>query len=471
MDIAYTTAVKNSAVPTSLLTSVRYALSKLLGTIKIEKVDLLRSELEKLECHFTWSLESTSSKLQAVKELLESCSQINECQWQGQLYNFMGYILHSQGSSEEALTYLKKAEKTISDLCRPGELGPKLLVNQANLAWVHYHLGELQESQAYLRKVEKITEECSVLSKCTLHPEVNGEKGWTFVKFDLRLKREAIKCFTEALKGDPMRREWNRGLATAMVKAYPRPQVTPAIEAQILAQVKRARELDPDDQYLTALYLNSLSVAGQVTDETKLEGERLAKRLTKNLDGLREALAFFRSSMSLDFAIEVAENVLESFPSEIYVKKQLAICYKWKVFMLKESNAEDQDWIQRATALHEEVISLRPHYLRGKLALADIHARSGNIERADEMYEELLYRADDLELEDRQLLYSHFSTHLYWIKAARSKSIDYHMKVAEIPHSSRVRKNSIRILRDIIRKGMNERHGEIVDFLYGLDDI
>ncbi|KAG5266431.1 hypothetical protein AALO_G00231990 [Alosa alosa] len=96
----------------------------------------LQDNLKNMECHFNWQLDSSPSTLENLHQDLKDRLQTG-CTWKCQLHNLLGYVLHAQGSRDEALTHLKKAEKMIKEQ-RDEEKDCLLLVNQANLAWVHY---------------------------------------------------------------------------------------------------------------------------------------------------------------------------------------------------------------------------------------------------------------------------------------------------------------------------------------------
>lgn len=55
-------------------------------------------------------------------------------------------------------------------------------------------------------------------SSTDLHPEVLGEKGWTYLKFSRSYYPKAVDCFREAVKLQPKDREWNAGYAIALYR-------------------------------------------------------------------------------------------------------------------------------------------------------------------------------------------------------------------------------------------------------------
>ncbi len=56
-----------------------------------------------------------------------------------------------------------------------------------------------------------------------------------------------------ALKAEPERKEWHKGLAKAMSKGYRKSEFTPELNAEILEQLKKAIVIDPNDLFLQSL--------------------------------------------------------------------------------------------------------------------------------------------------------------------------------------------------------------------------
>ncbi|XP_041921243.1 interferon-induced protein with tetratricopeptide repeats 2-like, partial [Alosa sapidissima] len=330
----------------------------------------------------------------------------------------------------------------------PEGRGPRLLVNQANLVWVHYHLGELPECHASLEEVTRLQEDFPAPPGCELHPEVYGEKGWTQVKFEYELKKQAVANFEMALRGDPDRKEWHVGLAMAKYKVY-YGIGNEQLNEEIIKQIERAKTMDPDNLRMSALYLVALAAVGQKTEETTREAEKLVQQIKPNQDGLGDLLHFFRVYDSSDRGLQLAEEVVRKYPSEKGTKKQLAHCYRRKI--LESRGNIDQELMRKALDIYEEVISLYPYREEFKMNIAGLYAQSGDIEKADQIYEDLLSKRDALEPKCLQLLYSRYAKHLNRFKKLPLESSDYHKKIVEIQVHSWEKQDSIRILQSISR--------------------
>ena len=169
--------------------------------------------------------------------------------------------------------------------------------------------------------------------------------------------------------------------------------------------------------------------------------------------------------MSFDEAIEVAKKALERDPTKRHLKYCLANCYKWKIFSGRDSPLIE-DLRSRAIGLYEELCSLYPHsFLLGRITLASLYAQSSNYDnmKGDKIFRDLL--EIDLEPALRQILYNKYAKFLNFNLQDRQGSIEYHMKAAEILHSSRFRRESIQILTQIKNRSMYRMCGEIEDFL------
>ncbi|XDV43164.1 hypothetical protein PO909_011686 [Leuciscus waleckii] len=423
----------------------------------------LKQRLERLECYFTWDLGQHRNELQGMKRRIQNVDQ-ETCTWPVHYYNLLGYIHQTLGSNTEAVKHLHKAESVIQEQGTE-EAGVQLQVNKANLAWVYFHLGEMDKSKGYLEEVERLQRMHPAPPGCTLHPEVSGEKGWTLVKFNKSKKRQAIDYFKMALNAEPDRKEWHKGLAIAMNTAHIKSEFTPELEADILEQVKTAAEIDPNDLFLQSLYILRKSEAQAENNEEEVQSILERTLSTGNLDGLGFIFEYFRL-ISFERAIQEGQRIREKFPDSTTVLKILADLYKRKVYSMKEDSQERQAWAQKGIELFEEVVRDNPDSVRGWISLASLHCYAHNTERADEIYQQLLSEKDDLPPHTQQFLYYSYSCHLYYNKQqSRDQSIDYLMKAAAIQNTSEDRQKSIMLLKKTVKNGRHSRCEEISKFL------
>ncbi|XP_073683708.1 interferon-induced protein with tetratricopeptide repeats 14 [Garra rufa] len=415
-----------------------------------------------LECHFTWDLGKSRNELQGMRRNMQDVDQ-ERCTWLLHYYNLLGYIQQTLGLNTEALKYLQKAESVMQEQ-ETEEAGVRLQVNKANLAWVYFHLGEMDKSKEYLEEVKRLQQMHPAPPGCDLHPEVSGEKGWTLVKFNKSKKHQAIDYFKMALKAEPERKKWQKGLAVAMSRAYIKSEFTPELEAEKLQQVKTAAEMDPNDLFLQSLYiLKKFEVQGEKNDK---EAQQFVERSinTGKLEGLDYILLYFKN-ISIDRAIQEGERVREKFPTSTKVLRIVSNLYKGKVFTMKENSRERQNLIETCIKLFEKVVKEYPDCVRGWLALATMHRYVDNNKRANEIYQQLLSNEDDLPPHTQQFLYYSYACHLHQTQQSRDKSIDFHMKAAKIQNKSEDKQKSIMILEKTVKYGINHRCEEILQFL------
>ncbi|XP_021466886.2 interferon-induced protein with tetratricopeptide repeats 1-like [Oncorhynchus mykiss] len=425
----------------------------------------LKIRLQGLECHFTWKLDDNRSKLQSLRESMIDISSSEGvlCSWTGHLYNFLAYLHHALGSTEDALQCLKKAEEAIH-LNSPDDVELSLVVHYGNLAWVHYHQGELTESQTYVEKVGRLLRDNP--SPCP--GVVWGERAWTLNKFDVSKKAEALDCFRKALKGDPQNKVLRCGYAMAFNKSVENKNITPKLRSEMLEHLRIARELDPEDLYITVMYLQRLAESGQVEEARKLSKEVIEKPLD-SFGGFGILLYFLRDYVSHDSSIDLARRTLERHPNSRQLKRHLGKCYKWKIFSQEEKrNPMRHILIENAVSLYEEVVALYPKSLAAKLELSAMYKESGRVDRADKMFEDLLLDREGMEPQNLQKIYNWYAQHLFYAKQDASRSIDFHKKAVEIMLPTDQRDSSIHVLLSIVRNG-GDRAKEIVNFLDGLD--
>uniref|UniRef100_A0A8C2CA93 Uncharacterized protein n=1 Tax=Cyprinus carpio TaxID=7962 RepID=A0A8C2CA93_CYPCA len=422
----------------------------------------MMENLKGLECHFTWDLGQYRNELQGMRRNMQDVEQ-QACIRLIHYYNLLGYIQQTLGFNTEALTSLHRAESVIQEQGTE-EAGVQLQVNKANLAWVYFLIEEMDKSKGYLEEVERLQRMHPAPPGCALHPEVSGEKGWTLVKFNKSKKRQAIDYFKMALKAEPERKDWHKGLAIAMSRAYIKSEFTPQLEAEILQQVKTAAEMDPNDLFLQSLYiLKKFEVQAEKNDK---DVQSLVEKSinTGNLEGLGYVFEYFKN-ISIERAIQEGERVQEKFPTSPKVLRILSNLYKGKLFAMKENSQKRKILIQTCMKLFEKLVIHYPDCVRGWLALATLHRYANNTKKANEIYQQLLSEEDDLPPHTQQLLYYSYACHLHQSRQSRDKSINFLMKAAEIQNISEDKQKSIMILKQTVKNGRNSRCEEISQFL------
>ncbi|KAJ0068136.1 hypothetical protein NL108_016845, partial [Boleophthalmus pectinirostris] len=381
-----------------------------------------------LSCHFTWGLTFSRASLNRTRDHLMDIVPEENTTWRGQNYNLQGFLQHRLGRSSEALSLLRSASEALR--------GPGLLVNYSDLAWLHHERGEHEQSQEYLSRVEVLRIEYPTEGE---HPEVLAEKAWTLTKFGCQQKFEA------ALEAEPERVEWRSSQVIALTSAQKHDPDPP--DAQLLQRVQRAHEDDPENLYLLHLSLRQRCGDDVLDDVSELE-DRIMVRANSSFSGLKAVLHIYRNINHPNGAIKWAEKALDNHPDSRYVKRcvaSLAECLKWQLD--QQGERASQELMEQAAELLGEVASLYPEScLRTELDRANVYAKSNRgLAQAQRLYQDLLLR--DLETVSRQMVLNQYAKFLKHERHDYVKSMEYHMRAAEIPSPSFYRTNSITVLR------------------------
>uniref|UniRef100_A0A8C5ACK5 Uncharacterized protein n=1 Tax=Gadus morhua TaxID=8049 RepID=A0A8C5ACK5_GADMO len=438
-----------------------------------------KCQSQTFECHFTWNLNSQRNHLFLLRDILEDIGTEDGNLWLGHIYNLQAHVHFLLASEEEtpgstmsdALRCFGLAGEAFRQVRNPvTDDGPWLLVNYGNLAWLHYHREEWSESLAYLGKAEALLREYPSSIQGQPHQVVLAEKAWTLMNFGQDGKRSAVELFRKAIEVEPACPvEWTTSHALALAMSSPPYASSPEQEADILETLRCAVEGDPDNLYIAVVYLGRRAMTDSkgIAEGARELTKKVLKRSQTSYSGIRPLLRVYREHVSMDEAIDVANEALARNPTKRHLKFGLANCYKSKILSDRDRDSPlIEDLRSRAIGLYEELCSLYPHsFLLGRITLASLYTQSRNpdIMKCDKIFRDLL--KIDLEPAQRQMLNNQYAKFLHFSLQDRRRSIDYHMKAAEILHSSRFRRESIQILTQIKNRSMNRMCGEIEDFL------
>ncbi|XP_053179043.1 interferon-induced protein with tetratricopeptide repeats 1-like [Scomber japonicus] len=429
----------------------------------------MEAKLGALQCHFTWDLDPSRSELFRFRAMLEDIATEEGNSWLGHTYNLQGYIHYQLGFTEDAQCFFSRAAEAFRQMRNTGsDEGPWLVVNYGNLAWWHYQRGEKAESQTYLSKVNTLLKEYPSPSEDELHPEIYAEKAWTLMKFGRDKTQMAVDYFERAIRMQPDMVEWQTSHVIVLENIYGHGDRL--LDENILEKMRIAKENDPDNLYLAALYLKACAKKGRkIEDEACELAEKVLRKPLSRYSGIRPLLTLYRIYVSEDKAIDLAEEALERHPDKRHLKWCAANCYKWRIYSYKDNPIEPR-MIDRAISLYKEVISLYPDSsTKEKIALANIHAKLNHgQDDADQIYQDLL--ESDLEPASRQMLYNSYAKYLYFNRKESYKAIEYHMKAAQIPQQSAYRKRSIIALEWFKERRRHPMCREIEEFLANLEE-
>ncbi|KAI4798618.1 hypothetical protein KUCAC02_020612 [Chaenocephalus aceratus] len=300
----------------------------------------LVSRLEALQCHFTWDLDLSRSLLLRCRDNLLNIGTNDGNPWLGHIYNLRGFIQYKLGSNEDAQKFFNKATEAFSQIKNTDE-GPWLVVNYGDLAWLHHHLGDQAESEANLSKVHALNKKYPSPSQEELHPETYAEKAYTLmtVSGDKTLD---VDYFQRAIEMQPGIREWNTSHALALMHASKHSRT--GLEDDIVEKMRIAQEQDPENLYLVAHYLDQRAQRGErIEDEARELATKVWRSPVSIYSGLKPLLWVYRKYISGDEAIDLAEEALKNHPGERYLKRCVALCYKWKIIFSRESHPRQRN--------------------------------------------------------------------------------------------------------------------------------
>ncbi|XP_015249784.1 PREDICTED: interferon-induced protein with tetratricopeptide repeats 2-like [Cyprinodon variegatus] len=411
--------------------------------------EALESKLEALQCHFTWDLEPTKSKLNNLRYALEDIGTDEGNVWLGHISNLQGFIQYKLGSSEEALSIFRRANETFQRLKNSDE-GPWLIVNFGNLAWLNHLMGEDKKSQDYLSKVEALIREYPAPPEEELYSEVCAEKAWTISRFDKEKKLQAAELFQKAVMMHPDNVEWQT--SWAIISADPFLDNMEDMPLDVFEKLRFATERDPENLYVAALYLRARAAKGeQIRREARVLAKRILERSPSSYHGINQLRRLYRDFISKDEAIKLADEYLRRYPDSRYAKKSAAICNKMKVLSPDFTPSRLSGMVTRAISLWEEMIYLYGESnLKDQITLADLYAKV-DTEKADHIYRKLL-DIEDLDSAEKQMLYHCYARYSFFNKNNSRRSIEYHMEAAKIPVESSYRQTSINELEKTLKR-------------------
>ncbi|NXS38239.1 IFIT5 protein, partial [Pomatostomus ruficeps] len=421
----------------------------------------LKTSLLQLECHFTWNLLKQHVALEALEDTIVDHikfvikSNIID-------YNILSYVCHLKNSNEEALRNLKKAEEAVQKHY-PGEIARRSLVTWGNYAWVYYHMQRYEEAQIYVSKVENSCKNLTSTARWKIQlPEVCAEQGWALLRFGINYFERAKNCFENALKSEPDNPDFNAGYAIAMYRLENIAQRCGEERNPCLEALKRALKLNPKDTTLMALLALQLQQLKRVD-----EGERyIEEALQKTPDlpiFLRYAANFYRRKGEVDKAVEMLKKALTLTPKSVFLHHQLGLCYRFKIFQLKETRFTPQEEVENLIQLAifhlKTAVDKKETFVSAYIDLANTYALGKKYEEAEEIFQEVFQR-NNLTCCEKQELYLHYGNFQHFHMNSESKAIKYYIEGLKMEKYSfagkKCREAVERLLKQKIKNGLGD---------------
>ena len=223
-----------------------------------------------------------------------------------------------------------------------------------------------------------------------LHPEVYGEKGWTFLKFNYKYYEKAKECFKRALALEPDDSEWNAGYAIDLYRTEIEP---PRVEDSLtVKQLRRAIEKKPEDAVLMVLLGLRLALFKQYNESEKLVDEAFEMD-PSNPHVIRYVGKYFRHCGSVDRSIALLKRAVERNYNYAILHHQLALCYKWKKTDLfckggaRGKGREIRQLIRQCIYHLELATTLKSNFITAMAELALHYGESKDFARAEDMFQ------------------------------------------------------------------------------------
>ncbi|XP_051272991.1 interferon-induced protein with tetratricopeptide repeats 5 isoform X2 [Dicentrarchus labrax] len=354
----------------------------------------LHSRLLQLQSRFTWDLTEEDLDLENLSTRLQDHIDLQLGQ-RGAValsYSFLAYVRYLQDRKEEAVALLNQSEEKTRE-CFTEDSERRLIVTYGDLAWLKYQTGDYTQSQIYCKRVDDILAKYPTGSSTVLHPEVYGEKGWTYLKFRKSYYPKAIDCFRKALELQPEDSEWNAGCAIALYRTEPRVQETlkEDEESPAFKQLRRALQINPDDGVLLSMLALKL-VAYNKHQEAEGLVEKALKIEPDHPHVMRYVGKYLRIQGENEQSIDLLKRALERSKKSAFIHHQLAMCYKKKKTdeqtkkPFDKQNKEAKLWRYMCMKHLDEAVKIKSGFVLAIADLALLYGEEKNLSKAEELF-------------------------------------------------------------------------------------
>ncbi|XP_074089515.1 interferon-induced protein with tetratricopeptide repeats 5-like [Macrotis lagotis] len=399
----------------------------------------LRICLLKLNCHFTWDLQKEDIDLHDAEEKIDAQLEYLTLKSNISLFNLMAYVKHLRGQNEEALENLKSALECIEE-GDEDQVEKKSLVTWGNYAWIYYHMDRLPEVQTYLDKVEASCKRLSSPFSYKIElPEIECEKGWSFLKFGGRYYERAKACFEKALESDPDHPEFSTGFAIVMYRMDEFYKEGGGNKSLSLNPLKKALELNPKGTFIKVL----LALKLQDIEEGS-KGEKYIKEALEQVAFepyvFRYAAKFYRRNNNLERAMELLQQALRQLPTSAFLHHQMGLCYRSQIVQIKKANgnisrgnckAEVDKLIQRTIFHFEKAVKQKSLFVYAFLDLAKIYKEAGQVKKAEDIFQKVL-RIEHVTEEEKQQAHLRYGQFLEFHKRDRDLAMYHYLEGIKI---------------------------------------
>ena len=343
------------------------------------------------------------------------------------------------------------------------------LVTYSSFAWLHHHMGNLDDMETYLGKLKSTCEGREIA--------VEAEKGWSFIRLGAKFYPRAKESFQKALKAKPDSVSYNVGYAVVLyrLEELVRTDFKVAPEDSLAAkQLQRALDLDPTD----AEVMVHLALKLQGFNPLKCR-ELISKALMKCPDRpqiTRFTATYFRREGSTKESLEILEEAAKRAPNSSFLYHQIGLCHWQKMIDMKSGGlsaggAEVKAATAESIRFFHKSVELKPSNTYAWVHLAEAYGESQQLERAEPIFTRLL---SDKSLSDAEQQHCHnkYGSFLMYKRKNHAKAIEQFKKAYKIRINSRDRSQAREKLEKLAgqKSKMRAQEGEdILAFLSAVD--
>ncbi|XP_018082167.1 interferon-induced protein with tetratricopeptide repeats 5 [Xenopus laevis] len=447
-------------------------------------------KLLKLECHFTWAVDTEEvADINNIEDRLHDQIAYLLSTLRHRLYNLLAYTWYLKGGSQEAIRQVQKAEEHLQGT-QSADVDIKRAVIYSNYAWLFYHSNQLSKAQSYLEKVEAIYKKFeSSPEHDVLLTEIFGEQAWALLTLYGKSPERAKKCFEKVLVLDPDNPELNSGYAIVMYRLECEDnRVYATNKCKSIELLKRAVTLNEDDTVIKALLALKYLYLGQ----PEIGGKILEEALRQTPDSpylLRYAGKFYRSEGRVDYAISILKKALNQTPTSSSLHQQIGLCYKQKMKMLIKSaktakscyqptntyTSDINKAISSAVFHFEKAIELQEIVVNVYIELAFMYAKGTQFKKAEDIFQKAL-KLRNLTCEEKQEIHFRYALFQQHELKSESEAIRHYKEVLLIPNKTRVRSYSKNNLKDLAENKISNYPSDatgfgLLGFIYQQDAI
>ncbi|XP_041938461.1 interferon-induced protein with tetratricopeptide repeats 5-like [Alosa sapidissima] len=426
-------------------------------------------KLKNLECLFTWDVDKDDiNDLKGIPEKLLDRVEYCPRRYHATYFNILAFVSHLQGRNDTALEYLAKSEAVLKE---EKQDEADFLVTYSSFAWLHHHLGNMEDMETYLGKVKRVGEGGETA--------VEAEKGWSFLRMGAKFYPRAKESFQKALEAKPDSVSYNVGYAIVLYRleglvrkdVRVKPKDSPAAK-----QLQRALDLDPTDAEVMVL----LALKHQRYNPPKSR-ELVLTALEKCADMpqvIKYAGIYFRIDNSKAESLKILEEAAKRAPNSSFLYHQMGLLHWQEMIKMKTSgewqagSAQVKAASAESIRLFRKTVELKPSHTLAWVQLAKAYAESRQLEKAEPIFARLVSDARLTDAE-RQHCHTKYGVFLMYHRKDDTRAVEQFKKAYRIRVDSQDRSQARDKLKTIGRRKSGQRgrkSDDISAFLSAVDD-